>query len=209
MVGVTLADLAQEAGGVPMRVGAGGVLFRPDDVCKGFVAVRRGVIRVGMSSANGREIILYRVRPGEICLQTFSCLAQGKAYAAEGVAEEAIEAFLLAPETFDLLLRDNPVFRRLVLTSIAARFNDYEGVVETLAFTGLEARLAGALLRLADPANVVRMTHEALAAEIGSAREAVSRQLGGFARDGLVSLSRGQILLAARDRLSRLAQSPT
>jgi CRP/FNR family transcriptional regulator len=208
MAGAKLADLAQAAGGAAVRAAPGAVLFRPDDVCKGFIAVRRGVIRVGMSSASGREIVLYRVHPGEICLQTFACLAEGKTYAAEGVTEEPLEAFLLSPDAFDTLLRDSFEFRRLVLASIAVRFSDYESVVETLAFTGLEARLATALLRLADSANVVRITHEALAAEIGSAREAVSRQLGMLARDGLVSLARGQIQLMGRDRLSRLAVAP-
>ena len=87
-----------------------------------------------------------------------------------------MEAFLLAPQSFDNLLREDTRFLRLVMTSIAARFKDYEHVVETLAFTGLEARLAAALLRLAGSDNVGHITHEALAAEIGSAREAVSRQ---------------------------------
>lgn len=209
VMSLTLADIACAAGGIPVRAPAGTVLFRPDDACKGFIAVRSGCIRVGLSSASGRELVLYRVRPGEICLQTFSCLSEGRAYAAEGVAEEALEAFLLAPQSFDNLLREDTRFLRLVMTSIAARFKDYEHVVETLAFTGLEARLAAALLRLAGSDKVAHITHEALAAEIGSAREAVSRQLGLFARNGIVSLARGQVEITNGRALSRLIQSRT
>lgn len=188
-----------------MRAGPGDVLFRPDDPCQGFITLRRGTIRVTLTSSAGREIVLYRVRPGEICLQTFSCLLENKHYAAEGVAEEEVEALLVPPRVFDQLMVESEAFRSAVLGSVAARFSDFEQVVETLAFTGLDARVASALLRLADALGMVSATHEALASEIGSAREAVSRQLGLFARQGLVTLSRGRVEIKRRDALSRLA----
>lgn len=188
-----------------MRAGSGDVLFRPDDPCQGFITLRRGTIRVTLTSSAGREIVLYRVRPGEICLQTFSCLLENKHYAAEGVAEEEVEALLVPPRVFDQLMVESEAFRTAVLGSVAARFSDFEQVVETLAFTGLDARVASALLRLADAVGMVSATHEALASEIGSAREAVSRQLGLFARQGLVTLARGRVEIKRRDALSRLA----
>ncbi|MEZ5958210.1 MAG: Crp/Fnr family transcriptional regulator [Hyphomonadaceae bacterium] len=203
----SLADIAAAAGATPVRAGPGDVLFRPDDPCQGFITLRRGTIRVALSSAGGREIVLYRVRPGEICLQTFSCLLENKHYAAEGVAEDEVEALLVPPRAFERLMAENESFRSAVLGSVAARFSDFEQVVETLAFTGLDARVASALLRLADAAGIVTATHEALAAEIGSAREAVSRQLGLFARQGLVALARGRVEIKSRDGLSRLAQA--
>lgn len=203
----SLADIAARAGATPVRAGPGDILFRPDDPCEGFIALRRGTIRVALTSPGGREIVLYRVRPGEICLQTFSCLLENKHYAAEGVAEDDVEALLVAPSAFDRLMVENDAFRSAVLGSVAARFSDFEQVVETLAFTGLDARVASALLRLADAAGTVTTTHEALANEIGSAREAVSRQLGLFARQELVSLSRGRVEIKRRDALSRLAQA--
>lgn len=208
MAEATLAEIARNAGAQRLHAPAGTVLFRPDDACKGFIALSSGAIRVGLASAGGREIVLYRVRPGEICLQTFSCLVENKTYAAEGVAEDAVEAYLLSPEAFDRLMQENAQFRAAVLRSVASRFSDYEHVVEALAFAGLEARLAEALLRLSAGGDAVHATHESLAAEIGSAREAVSRQLGLFARDGLVALARGRIALKNRDALSRLAAAP-
>lgn len=64
------------AGVAPMRVPAGTVLFRPQEPCRGFLALRSGSIKVSLTSASGREIVLYRVHPGEICLQTFAELQQ-------------------------------------------------------------------------------------------------------------------------------------
>lgn len=203
-----LAEIAQRAPGVrALRARAGDVLFRPDDPCPGFIALRSGAIKVGLTSPAGREIVLYRVHPGEICLQTFSCLVQNRTYAAEGTAEDAVEALLIPPGAFDALIREDGAFRGAVLASVATRFADFEQVVEALAFSGLETRVASGLLRLADAEGVVRATHEALAAEIGSAREAVSRQLGLFARQGLVTLARGQVAIRRRDALSRLTEA--
>jgi CRP/FNR family transcriptional regulator len=204
----TLAEAALLAGAQQVHAPAGSVLFRPHDPCRGFIALKQGTLKVALSSASGREIVLYRVHPGEICLQTFSCLVQDKTYAAEGVAEEDVQALLIPPATFQRLMREDEAFRAAVLTSVAARFADFEQVVETLAFAGLETRVAGVLLRLADAEDIVQATHEALAAEIGSAREAVSRQLGLFARQGLVGLSRGRVEIKRRDALSRLAEAP-
>ncbi len=202
-----LSDIAGAVPGVrALHARAGDILFRANDACPGFIALRSGAIKVALTSAGGRELVLYRVHPGEICLQTFSCLVRKTVYAAEGVAEDDVEAYLISPAAFDRLMKDNSDFRAAVLASVAGRFADFEQVVEALAFSGLEQRVAAALLRLADAGGVVHATHEALAAEIGSAREAVGRQLGLFARQGLVALARGRVEINRRDALSRLAE---
>ena len=204
--GAMAAIAASASGAVAVRAPAGQVLFRPEDPCAGFIALRSGVIRVGLTSASGRELLLYRVRPGQICLQTFACLVEDRLYAAEGVVEQAVEAVLLPPPAFDRLIGENAVFRASVLGSVASRFGDLEGVVQALAFTGLPARLAAALVERAI-GDVVSITHEVLAAEIGSAREAVSRQVSQMARDGLLAQGRGVIEILDRPALERLARS--
>jgi CRP/FNR family transcriptional regulator len=198
------AIAAAAPGASPLRAPAGQVLFRPDDPCGGFIALRRGAIRVGLTSIGGRELVLYRVRPGQICLQTFACLVEGRHYGAEGVAEQDIEAVLLPPPAFDRLMAGNDAFRGAVLGSVASRFGDLEGVVQALAFTGLPSRVASALVAGAVD-GALNITHEMLAAEIGSAREAVSRQLSQMARDGLITQSRGRIHLLDPAAIGRLA----
>ena len=88
---------------------------------------------------------------------------------------------------------------------MAARFGDLERRVADVALSSIAVRLAGAVLRLADGAGIVVATHEALAMEIGSAREVVSRQLGQMARDGLIETTRGQIVLRKPEALRALA----
>ncbi len=203
----TMARAGRALGVRPIKAGRGAVLFRNGDPCQGFLALERGLIKVSMCSASGREIVLYRVQPGEICLQTFTCLVQHRTYGAEGVVEDDIEALLIPPAAFEALMTEDAAFRGAVLNSVAERFVDFERTVEALAFTGLEQRLAAALLRLIDEDGVVHLTHEALAIEIGSAREAVGRQLAIMARHGILVLSRGKVEVVRKAALKNLAEA--
>ena len=189
----------------PLAVPRGTVLFRPDDACQGFVVVRSGTIKVSLTAENGREIVLYRVRPGEVCLQTFGCLVKGNAYSAEGVAETDIEIEVIPAGEFQRRVEDDLGFRQQLFSAVAARFSDLERLVEDVALSSIEERLARALLRLAGDAGTVDATQEALATEIGSAREVISRQLGLFARAGLIEAARGHIDLVDRPGLEALA----
>ena len=83
-------DIDNIVGTHPISLSAGAVVFRPNDDCPGFVVVKRGQIKVSLTSESGREIVRYRVQPGDVCLQTFSCLSRKTPYAAEGRVEEAL-----------------------------------------------------------------------------------------------------------------------
>ena len=204
----SLLRLANETGGRPLSLPAGAVVFRPGSECPGFVVVKSGSIRVTLVSEEGREVVLYRVRPGEICLQTFACLSRGTTYAAEGVVETPVDGVLIPPAQFQKLVSESGAFRSAVFEAIAARFSEFEHVVETLAFTGLESRVASALLRLAGTGRLVTATHHEIATEIGSAREAVSRQLKLLAQAGAIAMSRGQIEILDKAKLSQISSRP-
>lgn len=183
-------------------VAAGTVLFHAGDPCRAFVDLEQGCIRVSLTSAGGRDLILYRVRPGQVCLQTFSCLVQGHAYGAEGIAETDIEARLIPAAEFDRRLAEDSAFRGRLMQSVAGRFGDFVQLVEDVALTGMEARLARTLLRLAGSADLLVTTHDELAREAGSAREVVSRQLAAFRRAGLIRSSRGRVEIVDRQALA-------
>ena len=190
------------------QVPKGTVLFRPGQDCSGFVIVRSGTIKVSLTGENGREIVLYRVRPGEICLQTFGCLINHKPYSAEGIAESDLAIEVVPAGAFNARVLDDAEFRDSLFSAVAARFGDMERLVEDVALTGFEARLARILLRLADREGVVAATHEALATEMGSGRAAVSRGLSAFARQGLVDMGRGFIRIADADALEAHSHDP-
>ncbi|NBC35649.1 helix-turn-helix domain-containing protein [Novosphingobium sp. FSY-8] len=191
----------------PITVPAGTVLFRAGQDCTGFVVVRDGVVRVTLTGESGREIVLYRVAPGDICLQTFGCLVDGTPYAAQGVAETALTIEILPPARFHALVAQDADFRARLFGAVARRFADMERLVEEVALTGIPARLARALLRLADGGAQVDVTHETLASEIGSAREVVSRQLSVWARGGLIESGRGHLGLTNPAALRQIAEA--
>lgn len=189
------------------KVPKGQVLFRPGQDCSGFVVVHGGSIKVSLLAESGREIVLYRVRPGEVCLQTFGCLINHRPYSAEGVAETDLEIELVPVGDFQQRVTNDLAFRDQLFGAVASRFSDMERLVEDVALTGLEARLARTLLRLRDTANAVTATHEAIAGEIGSGRAAVSRALGLLAKQGLVEIGRGIIRILDEHGLEALSHA--
>lgn len=188
-----------------LKCGAGTVLFSPGAECRGFVMLEAGTIRVSLTAANGREVVLYRVGPGEICLQTYGCLMDGRTYSAEGVAETSLSGRIVPPGEFRRRLAEDAPFRDAILSAVARRFHDFEQLVEDVALTGFDARLARVLLKLAGHGDVVAATHERLAAETASGRAFVSRRLAEFHRRGLVEPSRGSVRLCNRAGLEDVA----
>ena len=183
---------------------AGDDLFQPGSACPGFLVLDRGTIRVTLTAANGREVVLYRVTAGTVCLQTFTCLVEDRHYSAEGVVEEHVEGELIPASDFRSRLAEDDGFRVLVFDGVAQRFTEYQRLVEEVALTGFDARLARVLMRL-EAGGFVAATHAALAAETASGRAFVSRRLAEFARGGVVVQEKGGVRITDRAALERIA----
>lgn len=184
-----------------VRLAAGARVFAAGDPCTAFPLVLAGRIGVSRASADGRELLLYRVGPGEGCIVTSSCLLGEVPYPAEGIAEEDTELVLLPRAAFVELLAAEP-FRRFVFGLFAERLAALTELVDAVAFRRLDARLAERLL--AGPP-VHETTHQALAAELGTVREIVSRTLKSFEERGLVRLGRGRVEVLDAPGLQALA----
>ncbi len=172
-----------------MTVADGTVLFDDYQPCRGFPFVLAGAIRVTKPAANGRELPLYRVLPGESCVITTSCLLGRQDYNARGTTEQSTTIALLPRDLFDELL-GVAEFRKFVFELVASRVADLMQLIEAVAFQKLDQRLAGLLL---GKGKIIKATHQQLADELGSVREMVSRLLKNFAEHGYVRLGREQI----------------
>ena len=104
----------------PFTARQGQTLFQPGQECPGFLDLTKGSIRVMLTGASGREVVLYRVRPGEVCLQTFSCLVDGHSYGAEGIVEADIEGILIPAAQFRQQLEDDASFRQRSVAAFAS-----------------------------------------------------------------------------------------
>lgn len=172
------------------RVPAGSVLFEPNMPCEGFPLVLEGSVRVAKASAAGREIVLYRVSPGEACILSGGCLLGETDYAAQGVAETDVTLLRIPPQLFQDFVLQHPSFRRFVFDMYGARLAEVMELVEEVAFHKLDTRLARLLVQRGP---VVSATHQNLADELGSVRVFVSRLLRNFEERGWVSLERERV----------------
>ena len=165
-------------------------------------------MRVSLVAASGREVTLYRIGAGEACLLTTSSLIGDEPLPAEGFAETDVEARIVPKATFERLIAEDPDFRRDVLRNYANRVADLVVTMQDVLFCAIPERLARALVALARD-GVVEATHQAIAAELGSAREVVSRMLQRFERDGLIATERGRIVIRDAGALRRMAAPRT
>jgi CRP/FNR family transcriptional regulator len=179
-------------------------VFHPGAPCTAFLVVTAGSVKVSTVTESGRELLLYRVGPGQTCvLTTAALLAQGD-YDAEGMAETDTEALAIPRAAFEELLARSPAFRRFVFSSYGERLRDLIGLVQEVSQRHVDRRLARFLAERADAP--ITMTHQEIATELGTAREVVSRLLKQFAGEGLVIIERRHIQVAERARLLHLAQ---
>jgi len=173
---------------------AGTLLFDVGMACQALPLLLEGRIKVSKRAENGREIRLYSVRPGELCIVTVSCLLGGEPYPATGVAETAVSALGLPRALILRLMAEHPPFREMAFNLFAERLTGLMQLVEEVAFRKLDQRLAAWLL---ERGPLIAASHQAVADELGSVREIVSRLLKHFEEEGCVRLGRERIEVIA------------
>jgi len=192
-------------GAAEITLPAGERVFFQGQPAENYLVVTRGVVKVFARSSEGREVVLYRVRAGEMCTLTTCCMLSHSKYPAEAVTETEVTAMAMGVEPFEEALNGSEEFRKFVFSSFSSRLADIMQRMEQLVLDSVQLRLARCLLRQADADSTVHATHEQLALEIGTAREVVSRHLKGLEQEGLISLKRGSITLLRPGALRALS----
>ena len=190
-----------------VEVPAGTEVFAPGQSADNFLLLLDGTVRVQQKSDTGREVFLYRVNAGESCVLTTACMLAFEEYSADGIAETDVRAVAIPRATFDELAARSPVFREFIFKAYSRRITDLFTLIDDIVFQRMDVRLAARLLELAGQGDTVHATHQVLANELGTAREVISRTLSEFQRRGWVAQSRGEVRLAGRPGLERLARS--
>lgn len=191
-----------------VTVPAGVVMLCKGDPCQNFMLISKGSLRVHETSEGGREIVLYRVRPGDICVLALTSMVDDVPYGAEAVTESAVTGLSLSQAQFQTALTGSPGFRNFVLSTLARRLRDVMGLVEEIVFKRLDSRLAYTLYQLFDQNENKKLsiTHLELANELGTSREVMSRLLKELEqRRGCIKLHRGAIELTSASILAEFA----
>jgi CRP/FNR family transcriptional regulator len=176
-----------------VRLAPGDFLFREGDASREFAAVGVGSIRVFRIGATGREITLYHVRSQESSLVSMLAVLLDRPVIATGQAEVATEAVVLPAMTLRELVISSDPMRRYIFETVTRGLVEVTTLLEDVAFRSMESRLAALLLQHFATADVISMRHEDIAAELGTAREVVSRLLENYERRGAINLSRGRV----------------
>ena len=192
----------------PRVFSAGELIHNGDADCVGLLLVKSGRLRVFIISEDGREITLYRLLPGEICLFSASCMMPQIAFAVTVTAEAPSEVLVLPPDVYKAVMAESAPLANFTNELIAARFSDVMWLIEQILWKSFDRRLAAFLLAEAklEHSATLHLTHEAIANHMGPAREVVTRMLRYFQGEGWVKLARGTLQLTDEPSLRALAE---
>ncbi len=182
-----------------VKLPAGERVFSQGQECNQYTVIAAGKVRVLTRSPDGRELVLYYISPGEVCVLTSACLLENTRYPAEAITETPVSAFIIPCQEFDRLVAESAQFRQFVFNSFSHRLADLMAQLEQVALNSIDDRLLHYLRKHRGSDNHVRTTHQEIANHIGSAREVVSRHLKALEKQQRVKLGRGSIELLGMD----------
>ena len=162
--------------------------------CSHLALVFSGSARIYQLAESGREITLYRVGPGECCILTASCIMSQQGFPAIAVCEQPLSALMLPAAYVDEWMGRFPQWRRFVWTLMSNRLSNVLYLLEEVTFRRVDQRIMRYLVSLLERRGPrLALTHQAIADDVGTSREVVSRILKDLEQRQLLSLSRGQI----------------
>lgn len=185
---------------------AGDAVYSGGTQCLGMMLVLQGTLRTYLLSDEGKEITIYRLRQGDVCVLAASCILSAITFDVEMEAQTDASLLLLPAWVLSKLQDENVYVENYIYKEAAKRFSDVVEALQQMMFLSLTQRVASFLLDESAKQNTssIIMTHEEIAKTIGSAREAVSRILKQLAKGGYISLNRGEIKIEEKAKLYQL-----
>lgn len=191
-----------------MRYRKGTCIHNGENDCKGMLIVKKGTLRTYMLSENGKEITLFRMNDGNVCIFSASCVLSAITFDVHIDVEEDSDVLFVSSSYFQSLVEHNIYVECFAYKLIADRFSEVMWTMQQILFMSMDKRLAVFLwdeITKTDD-DTVHQTHEQVARDVGSAREVVTRMLKYFSSEGIVELSRGGIKVIDRKKLRKLAE---
>jgi CRP/FNR family transcriptional regulator len=184
------------------RIPAGKDIFLEGDSVQAIALMLSGNVRVYKIGEQGREITIYRFGLGESCILTANAIMNQQRFPAVALVETDAEAVMIPADTFRDWIRRYDEWRNFLFDLLSQRLASVMAIVDEVVFHRMDARIAALVLRRTNEGNVLQITHQEIAAELGTSREVVSRILEGFDSAGLIGSSRGQIEILDAEALA-------
>lgn len=200
---------ALNAAAIDRTFSKGEILHRSADDCTGLMLVRSGQIRAYTVSPEGKEVTLYRLLDGDICLFSASCIINSISFDITLSAEKDTAVIVVAADVYKRVMKSSAPLSNFTNEIMASRFSEVMWLVEQIMWKSFDKRLASFLIEESniEGSLTLKLTHETIGNHLGSPREVVTRMLKYFADEGLVVLTRGAVTISDPGRLSDLAGS--
>lgn len=184
------------------------ILFHENMVCDHFMLIVEGCIRVFKESNEGREVTLYRVEPGQLCIHNLNSLVDGIQYPIIARAEKPMRGLVISRTAFKKALDESSSFRNYVLRTLTGRLSHMADLISGFAFDRLDLRVACWLNEEFDRScgRPIQVTHSDVADELGTTREMISRILKDFEHKRCIQLARGKIHLICKHTLHLVSE---
>jgi CRP/FNR family transcriptional regulator len=191
----------------PLEVKAGTVVHNGNMDCLGLLLIRSGQLRVYTLSSEGREVTLYRLFEMDICLFSASCVMPNVQFEVVIEAEKDTKMWVIPSCLFKDLMTSSAAVANYANDLISSRFSEVMWLMEQIMWRSFDKRLAAFLIAecTLEGTDVLKITHEKIAAHMGTAREVVTRMLRYFQGEGMVKLTRGAVEITQKPRLQSLA----
>lgn len=183
------------------RIPSGKDVFVEGDRADAIALLISGVVRVYKIGETGREITLYRFGIGESCILTANAILSQQSFPAIATVEQDAEAVMIPADAFRDWVRRYDLWRGFVFDLLSHRLSSVMALVDEVAFRRVDTRVASLLLQRSRSENPIRITHQEIAAELGSSREVISRILEGFVSEGMIRSTRGVVEILDFERL--------
>ena len=183
------------------RIAKGKDVFIEGDHCDAIALLISGVVRVYKIGETGREITLYRFGLGESCILTANAILSQQSFPAIATVEQDAEAIMILAEKFREWVSRYDMWRKFVFDLLSQRLSNVMAIVDEVAFQRMDVRVASLLLTRSRVQNPIQITHQEIAAELGSSREVISRLLEDFSERGLIRVRRGEVEILDPDGL--------
>jgi len=189
------------------RFKQGEIILSRETECSGLVAVKSGQIRAFFELEDGKEMTLYRLLAGDVCILTASCVIKNISFEVTLEAEKESEAYLIPASAWKELTEKNRKVMEFSTSLIAERFSEVMWVFEQMLSKNIGQRVAAFLVEqsVLEDSLILELTHDTIAKHLGTAREVISRSLKYMESDGILKRSRGQIHLLDMKKLRQMS----
>ena len=190
---------------VHRHIEKGTVLYNGLD-CTGLLLIKSGQLRAYILSDEGREITLYRLLDGDMCLFSASCIMSSLQFTINIISEKDSDIWVIPPDIYKNLMENSAAVANYTNELMASRFSEVMWLIEQIMWKSLDKRLAAFLTQESNLENTtsLKTTHEIIANHLGSAREVVTRMLRYFQSEGIVKLTRGTVEILDLQKLKKL-----